>query len=190
MIITNLLELSERAQLRKWYEKNIIDSNYFWLVVTIKPKNGVVQYLDAVEEAICFGWIDGIKKKTDDGRLAQRFSPRKKNSNWTELNKSRARRLIKLGLMTEHGKRNLPDLSMEAFEIDDVILKSLKESNAYESFMRFPELYRRIRIDTIQSVREDEVLFNKRVNKLVDQTLQGRMYGQWNDGGRLLEFNS
>lgn len=188
MIIDNLLEINDRDEFRSWLEDNSTSQDYCWVIVSIKPKPDTLQYLDAVEECICFGWIDGIKKKTNDGQLAQRFSPRKKKSNWTELNKERARRLIKLGKMTIHGERILPDLSESSFQIDDEVLNRIKEDDSvYESFMKFPELYRRIRIDTIQSVKKDRELFLKRLDKLVEQTKLGRMYGQWNDGGRLIE---
>lgn len=188
MIIDNLLEINKRDQFRSWLEENSTGEDYCWVIVSIKPKPDTLQYLDAVEECICFGWIDGIKKKTEDGQLAQRFSPRKKKSNWTELNKERARRLIRLGKMTVHGEATLPDLSEAAFKIDDEIMHRVKEDcNVYESFMKFPDLYRRIRIDTIQSVKKDRELYQKRLDKLVEQTKLGKMYGQWNDDGRLIE---
>ena len=63
---------------------------------SVTPKTDTVQGLDVVEEALPFGWIDNIGKKTPDGILAVRIAPRKKNSNWTELNKARVRRLEKL----------------------------------------------------------------------------------------------
>jgi len=188
MIIDNLLKVNEREQFRRWLEENSTSADYCWVVVSIKPKPDTLQYLDAVEECICFGWIDGIKKKTEDGQLAQRFSPRKKKSNWTELNKERARRLIRLNRMTIHGESTLPDLSKAAFKIDDEIINKLKEDKSvFEAFMRFPELYRCIRVDTIQSVKKDRELFQKRLDKLVEQTRLGKMYGQWDDSGRLIK---
>ncbi|MBI4225515.1 hypothetical protein HY612_00195 [Candidatus Roizmanbacteria bacterium] len=67
---------------------------------TKKPS---IPYNDAVEEALCFGWIDSIEKGIDKERLAQRFSPRKPKSNWSESNKERIKRLIKVGKMTPAG---------------------------------------------------------------------------------------
>ena len=84
---------------------------------------------------------DGIKKKISETELAQRLSPRSKKSSWTELNKERARRLEKLGLMTEAGRKVLPDLSYESFKIDPIIELRLKEeSDVYQNFVRFPDL--------------------------------------------------
>ena len=73
------------------------------------PPAGILPYLDVVEEALCFGWIDSTLKKLPDGRLAQRLSPRRKNSHWTELNKERCKRLAEQGLMTDAGLKALND---------------------------------------------------------------------------------
>lgn len=97
---------------------------------------GVIQYLDAVEEALCVGWIDGIKKKISDTELAQRLSLKKKNSHWTELNKERVRRLDKLGLMREEGMKVLPDMRPESFTVDKDIEK--KMSNYIRTSFIFP----------------------------------------------------
>jgi uncharacterized protein YdeI (YjbR/CyaY-like superfamily) len=60
-------------------------------------------YDDAVEEALCFGWIDSIVRKIDDERYCQKFTPRKENSNWSMLNKQRVEKLRKNGRMTKAG---------------------------------------------------------------------------------------
>jgi uncharacterized protein YdeI (YjbR/CyaY-like superfamily) len=67
-----------------------------------------LDYLEAVEEAICFGWIDGFVKTIDSERFATRFTPRRPRSNWTETNKERARRMITVGKMTAAGRKTLP----------------------------------------------------------------------------------
>jgi uncharacterized protein YdeI (YjbR/CyaY-like superfamily) len=137
---------------------------------------------------LCFGWIDGVKKKNSENQLVQRISPRNKKSSWTELNKERVRRLEKLGLMTDEGRKVLPDMSSNSFAIDKFIEKRLKEDAVvYENFMNFPELYRRIRIDTIQLVKKQQGLFMKRLDKFIQNTKKGKMYGSWNDDGRLVD---
>lgn len=110
MKITLLLEFTERQQLREWLLENHSSAKECWVVMSRSknPPAGVLPYLDVVEEALCFGWIDSTLKKLPDGRLAQRLSPRKKNSHWTELNKERCRRLIREGLMTEAGQQAIP----------------------------------------------------------------------------------
>ena len=69
------------------------------------PPPGILPYIDVVEEALCFGWIDSTLKKLPDGRLAQRLSPRRKNSHWTRLNMDRCMDLEDRGLMTPAGRR-------------------------------------------------------------------------------------
>ncbi|MDW2797651.1 YdeI/OmpD-associated family protein [Clostridium boliviensis] len=185
----NLLRLTKREELRSWLLLNSSLEKYCWVVISITPKPETLLYLDVVEEAICFGWIDGIKKKHTNNQLLQRISPRSKKSSWTELNKQRAIRLEKLGLMTEHGRNVLPDLYEKDFIIDEAIENRLRENeNTYNNFMSFPELYRKIRLDTIIQVKNNPELFEKRLNKLIINTRNGKMYGAWNDHGRLIDY--
>ena len=109
MEITLLLEFTQRQQLRDWLQKNHASAKECWVVMS-RAKNpvGVLPYLDVVEEALCFGWIDSTMKRLPDGRLAQRLSPRRKKSHWTELNKERCRRLIQEGKMTDAGLNVIP----------------------------------------------------------------------------------
>ncbi|PAE82974.1 thymidylate synthase [Shouchella clausii] len=178
-----------RQELRDWLEEHSTTEKCCWIIVSMAEQPNVIQYVDAVEEALCVGWIDGLKKKISDTELAQRLSPRKKNSHWTELNKERVRRLDKLGLMREEGMKALPDMRPESFTIDKDIESRLKEEEQlYQNFIHFPELYRRIRIDTIQSYRNEPDTFNKRLKKFIEHTRENNMYGQWNDNGRLIDY--
>ncbi|AST96650.1 YdeI/OmpD-associated family protein [Shouchella clausii] len=185
----NFIRVKTRQELRDWLEEHSTTEKCCWIIVSMAEQPNVIQYVDAVEEALCVGWIDGIKKKISDTELAQRLSPRKKNSHWTELNKERVRRLDKLGLMREEGMKALPDMRPESFTIDKDIETRLKEDEQlYQNFIHFPELYRRIRIDTIQSYRNEPDIFNKRLKKFIDHTRENNMYGQWNDNGRLIDY--
>ena len=87
-------------------------------------------YIDAVEEALCFGWIDSTTKRLPDGTTAQRLCPRRPRSVWSELNKERCRRLERLGLMTDAGRAVLPDMSDSGFSIDGDILRELHSDPA------------------------------------------------------------
>lgn len=73
-----------------------------------RPVWDALPYIDLVEEALCFGWIDSTLKKLPDGRLVQRMSPRRKNSHWTDLNRQRCQSLVLRGLMTPVGLAALP----------------------------------------------------------------------------------
>lgn len=188
MEIDKLLTFKKREELREWLLANSTTEKYCWVIVTIKPKLDTLLYLDVVEEALCFGWIDGVKKKLSETQTAQRLSPRAKKSPWTELNKERVRRLEKLGLMTDEGRKILPSDIYQPFKIDSVIEEKLKEDQQiYENFMAFPDLYRRIRIDTIQTNKKDAVLFESRLAKLIEQTKANKQYGAWHDNDRLIE---
>lgn len=186
MEIENLIPVKTREDLRIWLQEKGQIEKYCWVLVSMKPTPDMLLYLDAVEEALCFGWIDGVKKKISETQLAQRLSPRSKKSSWTELNKERVRRLEKLGLMSEEGRKVLPDMDQDSFRIDKEIEQRLKEDEqVYENFLAFPDLYKRVRIDTIQSVKNQLELFKSRLDKFITNTRENKMYGQWNDNGAL-----
>lgn len=123
------------------------------------------------------------------GVTAQRLTPRKKNSLWSELNKERCRRMEKLGLMTDAGRAVLPDMSPSGFVIDNEILNALQSDTVvWNNFLSFPQLYRRVGIDTIQIKKKQSELFQSRLQKFIENTKKGIMYSEWNDNGRLLNY--
>lgn len=187
----NILKAKNKEELRLWLENNYETQKECWVIVKRgKPQNDdTFWYIDAVEEALCFGWIDSTVKKLDNGITIQRLSPRKKGSIWSELNKERCRRMEKLGKMTQAGKKVLPDMSEKGFNIDIDILETLKKDEiVWANFHKFPSLYQRVRIDTIQIKKKNPQLFQKRLEKLIENTKKGIMYGDWNDNGRLLNY--
>lgn len=109
MTIDLLLEYSNRSQLRKWLEANHETASHCWVTSNRSKvvRDNAIPYLEVVEEALCFGWIDSTCKRLDDGRMAQRLSPRRKGSHWTELNRKRCADLEARGLMTEAGRQAL-----------------------------------------------------------------------------------
>lgn len=187
----NILKAKNKEELRLWLENNYETQKECWVIVKRgKPQNDdTFWYIDAVEEALCFGWIDSTVKKLDNGITIQRLSPRKKGSIWSELNKERCRRMEKLGKMTQAGKKVLPDISEKGFNIDIDILEALKKDEiVWAIFHKFPSLYQRVRIDTIQIKKKNPQLFQKRLEKLIENTKNGIVYGEWNDNGRLLNY--
>lgn len=184
----NLLEVKSRSELREWLRQNHDRETECWVAVRRgRPvDDGTFRYVDAVEEALCFGWIDSTVKKISDEVTVQKLCPRKPRSNWSELNKERCRRMERLGLMTDAGRAVLPDMSAAGFTIDPDILRELQADPVlWENFRRLPELYRRVRIDTIQIKRNQPELFRKRLDKFLENTRRGILYGEWNDNGRL-----
>jgi len=105
MEIDNLLEYEKREDLRQWLQAHHAVATHCWLATyrSRKPKGKSLPYHEVVEEALCFGWIDSTNKRLPDGRLAQRLSPRRKGSHWTELNRQRVCQLDAQGLMTPAG---------------------------------------------------------------------------------------
>nr|MCU0476596.1 hypothetical protein [Anaerolineae bacterium] len=142
MDITYTVHCPDRAVWRAWLYDHHRTTSEIWLVSYGRNSaQASVPYLHAVEEALCFGWIDGIAKRMDAERTAQRFTPRRPKSHWTELNKERARRLIAQGRMTDAGRAVLPDLSPEAFRIAEDILTALRaDPQVWANFTGFSPL--------------------------------------------------
>ena len=186
----NLFDAKNRNELRQWLLKNHSKEKECWVAVKrSKPVDGdTFWYIDAVEEALCFGWIDSTIK-IENGVNIQRLTPRKKGSLWSELNKERCRRMEKLGLMTDAGRAVFPDMTPAGFVIDEEILKALQADSAvWNNFKNFPPLYRRVRIDTIQIKKKQPELFKSRLEKFILNTKQNIMFGEWNDNGRLIDY--
>jgi len=180
MKITTTLDAVTRAAWRAWLVANNANAAEIWLLLR-PPAPGSITYLDAVEEAICFGWIDGLAKRHGDA-TAQRFTPRRARSNWTELNKERARRLIRAGLMTEAGQRTLPELREEPVCVPSDIRARLEAMpGAWAHFESFPLLYRRVRLGYIEEMRRDPKEWEKRLANFLRRTAKNEMFGNWDD---------
>jgi uncharacterized protein YdeI (YjbR/CyaY-like superfamily) len=109
MEIGETLYVTTRKDFRRWLQSHHADRSEIWLV-RYKKASGKpsLDYVAAVEEALCFGWIDNIEKGIDSERFALRFSPRRPKSNWTAVNKERALKMIAQGKMRAAGRRTLP----------------------------------------------------------------------------------
>jgi uncharacterized protein YdeI (YjbR/CyaY-like superfamily) len=185
MDITTTFKPQDRDGWRKWLEQNHKILTEIWVLMDDRPEQATIAYLDAVEEALCFGWIDGIAKRFSSHELAQRFTPRKRRSNWTELNKARARRLIRLGLMTKSGSATLPNLDAEFIVAEDILAVLRAEPNVWSNYQAFPDLYRRIRIGYIEEMRKNPTEFDRRLQNFINKTAANKMFGNWQDSGRL-----
>jgi uncharacterized protein YdeI (YjbR/CyaY-like superfamily) len=109
MDVTETLTVSGADEFRTWLEQNGRTKKEIWLVIFKKASGkATIAYDEAVEAALCFGWIDGMMKSLDAERYAQRFTPRRPGSHWTEANLAKARRLIAEGKMTAAGGDVLP----------------------------------------------------------------------------------
>ena len=190
MEVTNLLDIHTREELYAWYLANHDKMSDFWLRVNRarEPYPGVVGYVDAVEVALCFGWIDSTQKRIDDGKPVQHFTPRRRGGNWCEQNIERCRRLIKIGEMTPAGLAVIPDLDPKHFIFEDWAINEIKaDKQAWDNYISFPENYRRIKLDRIQHYRNtgrpeqaDTALKN-----FIRDCHNGKMSPNWDDFGRL-----
>lgn len=148
MDISKTLYITSRKNWRNWLKKNYKTENDIWLVyprkATGKPR---IEYNDAVEEALCFGWIDSIIKKLDDESTVQRFSPRKPKTSYSQANIERLRSLVAKKKVVKEVVESLGDNLNKEFVIPSDILKAIKANKeAWMNFQKFSEPYKRIRI--------------------------------------------
>ena len=186
----NILQIDNRKDFREWLKLHADSENECWIELKRgRPvDDNKFYYLDAVEEALCFGWIDSTHAVIDGVRM-QRFSPRKKNGPWTELNKERVRRLEKLGLMTDAGRAVLPAMGARSFRIDPDIEAAMKTARCWSKFKSFPPLYQRVRAYNVAFYKKrDPAMYSQTLDHLICETKKGRMFGEWNDYGRLLYY--
>ena len=184
MELGKTLYITNKIQWRSWLAKNYKKDKEIWLIYYRKSSGKKrIPYNDAVDEALCYGWIDSIQKSIDKEKFAQRFSPRKPNSVLSQMNKERIHRLIKQNKMTVDGlnavKHVFDDLSKNSkCVVKTDILKSLKkDKKTWENFQKFSESYKRIRIGWIEGARTRPELFKKRLRYFLKMTAKNKKYG-------------
>jgi len=178
-----------RDEWRMWLAENHATAKEIWLVFHKKHtcKAGLT-YVEALEEALCFGWIDGILKRIDDEKHVIRFSPRRKNSIWSQQNKKRVRRLIREGRMTEAGLARVKEAKAngqwdKATLREDTTLVSpelmealVKNEQARLNFEKLAPCYRKQFIYWISSAKRDSTR-EKRVVETVHLLSQNKRLG-------------
>ena len=180
MEIGRTLYVANRKQWRVWLAKNHVAKKEIWLVYPRAHTGKVrIPYNDAVEEALCFGWIDGVIKKLDANRTVQRWSPRRSSKSFlSETNKERARRMIRAGLMTPAGLEKIQIRMNEKFVPAPDILDALRHHpQTWKNFQKFPEWYRRIRVGWIDAARHRPEIFQQRLRYLLKMTAQNKRFG-------------
>lgn len=163
------LYVTNRDQWRCWLKEHHDTVTVIWLVFykkeTGKPS---IPYDDAVEDALCFGWIDSIVKKIDEQRYMRKFTPRNTNSVWSELNKTRVEKMIRAGRMTpagqekidaakKNGKWNKPDRPQISFDLPPEFKQALDQnSKAKTFFATLAPSYRKHYIGWIATAKRPE----------------------------------
>jgi uncharacterized protein YdeI (YjbR/CyaY-like superfamily) len=165
---------------RTWLEKNHTSAEEVWLIYYKKPSGKErIPYIDAVEEALCFGWIDGKIKRINEDYYIQRFTPRRRGSRWSKYNIERVEKLKREGKMQPEGMLAFQEVLEKPYliydnrsdgdpEIPEDLIDALKgNSKAFEHFMNFTPSTRRIYSEWLKSARRSETR-EKRIKKIVE----------------------
>lgn len=175
------------AEFRAWLEKNHATSSELWLCFYNRrsDRKGIT-YREALDEALCFGWIDGVRKSIDEGTYKQRFTPRKLRSYWSAINIRRAEELIELGRMTSVGlkafERRTSDSGKYSFESRPKKLSSTyekqfkRDATAWKFFQAQPPWYQRTATFWVVSAKQEETR-QRRLATLIQDSAQARRLG-------------
>ena len=167
MEITRTFTALDRAAWRSWLAENAATGTEIWLVY-YKKETGIpcVDYLDSLEEALCFGWVDSLIQKIDEERYARKFTPRKPRSKWSALNRHLVAKLIRQGLMTEvglarvdypHPEVETPRPRPENLPLPDWLESAIKTSPlAWDNFKKLPPSHQRRYIAWILDAKREE----------------------------------
>jgi len=184
MKLGKTLYLTNRKDWRSWLSKNHNKEKEIWLVYYKKSSGKQrIPYNDAVDEALCYGWIDSTVKSVDKESFAQRFTPRRPKSILSELNRERIHRLIAKKSMTSKGLNAVShvfnkDHKKKKLVIASDILKNLKQDKeVWKNFQKFPESYKRIRITWIETARIRQDTFNQRLKYFLKMTARNKRFG-------------
>jgi uncharacterized protein YdeI (YjbR/CyaY-like superfamily) len=194
MRLLNEIHFPTQSSFHLWLETNYGKSPGIWLIF-YKKHTGMecIQYREALEEALCFGWIDSLIKKIDDDRYARKFTPRTNAAKWSEINKKMVDALIKEGRMTEAGLNKIEsypktgkviwDIEESApkrtkeLETPEFILKTYAENEpALSHFLHLPQSCKKEYILWITSAKREETIF-RRLNESVELLRENRKLG-------------
>ena len=184
-----LVEPESRSEWRRWLTKNYTSSSGVWLVFRKEPLKRNLSYSDAVEEALCFGWIDSRPNKIDETHYKQFYSPRKPGSAWSVINRRRAEALIADGHMTPAGLEKINaakrdgswtrlDL-VETLQMPSDLASALKRNpRARTHFEAFPPSSKKIILNWIYSAKREETR-TARVRETVELAARNLRANHW-----------
>lgn len=173
------LYFPDREKWRIWLEKNFESEKEIWLVFPKKASGKPrIPYNDAVEEALCFGWIDSTIKSFDEESYIQRFSPRNPKSTYSQPNKERLKWLSKQKMLHPSIQEKVQDTLKQKFVFPEDILSAIrKDKKAWDNYTQFSEAYKRIRIAYIDAARKRPEEFNKRLENFIQMTRENKQIG-------------
>jgi uncharacterized protein YdeI (YjbR/CyaY-like superfamily) len=184
------LHVTSRDEWRAWLASHHASETEVWLIYYKKHSGQPrIPYDHAVEEALCFGWVDSLVKRIDDQKFAQKFTPRRDCARWSALNKKRVRKLIKEGRMTAVGLAKIdlavldkdPKVKQEQKQRDlglpRFVKVALMESpKAWEHFQKLAPSYRRLYIRWIMDAKK-EATRERRLREAVSRLKQNKKLG-------------
>ncbi|KAG4103872.1 hypothetical protein H8356DRAFT_1641868 [Neocallimastix lanati (nom. inval.)] len=168
---------SDRKKWRRWLSKNFEKKKEIWFVFPLK-KSGeeILPYNDAVEEALCFGWIDSTIKYIDPLHRAQRFTPRRIGSSYSRLNIERLIWLDEQDMIHPKIRESVVDIMKKEYKFPKDILDEIKaDEEAWKHYQNFSDSYKRIRISYIDAARKYPDKFNKRLASFINKTKKGKI---------------
>ena len=181
----DVVHFRSAAEFRRWLQKHHDSATELWVGFYNKASGkGGITYAEAVDQALCFGWIDGVRKKIDAASYVNRFSPRKAKSNWSTINIRRVGELIELGMIAAPGlavfkARDAKRSGVYSFENRPQSLsprlEKIFKSNAaaWTFFSAQPPGYRRTAIWFVMSAKQEETR-DRRLARLIDDSAHGR----------------
>lgn len=171
------LYVTTREEWRRWLGENFETEKEIWLVFPKKSSGKpALSYNDAVEEALCFGWIDSTVKSLDDGHKMQRFLPRKNKGYYSQSNRERLKWLWEHGLIHPKVMKEIEWVVKEEFIFPPDIIARLKADKAvWENYRLFPEGYKRLRVGYIDSTRVRPEEFEKRLANFMSKTRENKL---------------
>jgi hypothetical protein len=173
----NILDIKTRAEWRNWLQLNFSIEKEVWLVYAKKSTGETrIPYNDAVEEALCFGWIDSTNKTLDNDHTIQRFTPRKAKSIYSQPNIERLKWLAENDLIHHSFLKTVEELISQEFVFPKDIIDELKrDKTVWNNYLTFSEPYKRIRIAYIDSARKRPEEFSKRLTNFIQKTRDNKL---------------
>ena len=165
-----------REDWRKWLMGNFDTVNEIWFVFPLKSSGKKsILYNDAVEEALCFDWIDSTVKLLDEEHRIQRFTPRKPKSTYSQANKERLKWLLENKMIHPIFEDKIQNILTEPFIFPNDIIDKLKEDKiVWRNYQQFSDSYKRIRIAYIEAARIRLEEFEKRLNHFISKTKENK----------------
>ena len=172
-----IFSTGDRQQWRAWLQAHFETAQEVWFVLPLQAAGEKsLSYNDAVEEALCFGWIDSTNRKLDELHCIRRFTPRKPGSAYSRPNVERLIWLDARGLIHPKVREQVLPVIEAAFVFPEDILNVLRQDEiAWANYQRFSEPYKRIRVAYIDAARQRPEEFQKRLNSFLDRTRKGKL---------------